>query len=149
MRVRRPTAGWQAEVMMSEHGRGQEAPQPGKSRWRQMLGEWPAMRQVFHALCVMSNDEDPTDLLEFAARQQWMADLARRFETVVARFDGTTAIEREDGGLLDTLWQLYAATRVRDALLLAHQPDPADDSVCEFDQALGRKQPAFRPVPVD
>src|SRR5262249_21254781 len=54
-----------------------------------------------------------------------------------------------DDGLLETLWQLYAATRVRDALLLAHQPDPADDSVRELDRALGRRQPAFRPVPVD
>lgn len=100
--------------MISEHGRGQEAPRVGQwrlPRWRWMLGEWPAIRQVFHALCVMSDDEDPTDLLEFAARQQWMADLARRFEIVVARFDGTTAIEPEDNGLLETLWQLYAATR--------------------------------------
>jgi hypothetical protein len=118
-------AGWQAEVMMSEHGRCQESPRPGESRlprWRQMLGDLPAIRQVFHALCVMSDDEETTDLLEFAARQQWMADLGRRFETIVTRFDSTTAIEREDDGLLETLWQLYAATRVRDALLLPISP---------------------------
>jgi hypothetical protein len=99
-------AGWQAEVMMSEHGCSPEASRSGQSRlphWRKMLGELPAIRQVFHALCLMEDDEDPADLLEFAARQQWMADLCRRFKIVVARFDETTAIEREDTGLLETL----------------------------------------------
>jgi hypothetical protein len=54
--------------------------------------------------------------LGFAARQEWMADLARRFESVVARFDHTMAYEPEDDGLVATLWQLCAASRVRDAL---------------------------------
>ena len=96
----------------------------------------------------MGEGEDATELLEFAARQQWMADLARRFESIVARFDDTMAYQPEDEGLVETLWQLYAASRVRDALLLTHQPAPADDSVRELDEALGRKQPVFRPVPV-
>jgi hypothetical protein len=34
------------------------------------------------------------------------------------------------------------------ALLLAHQPVPGDNLVRELDQALGRQQPVFRPVPV-
>jgi hypothetical protein len=113
-----------------------------------MLGEFPAIRQVFHALCALGEGEDAIGLLDFAARQEWVADLARRFESVVARFGDTMAYEPEDDGLVETLWQLYAASRVRDALLLAHQPVPADDSVRELDQALGREQPVFRPVPV-
>ena len=48
-----------------------------------------------------------------------------------------------------TLWQMYAASRVRDILLLAHQPEPVDDSVRELDDALAREQPLFTPVPVD
>jgi hypothetical protein len=96
----------------------------------------------------MGEGEDATEVLGFAARQEWMG-VARRFESVVARFDETMAYEPEDDGLVETLWQLYAASRVRDALLLAHQPVPADDSVRELDEALGRKQPVFRSVPVD
>jgi hypothetical protein len=137
--------------MMSEHGRGGEARragQPRPRRWREMLGEFPAIRQVFHALCVMSEGEDVTELLGFAARQEWMADLARRAESV-ARLDDTWPVEPENDDLLETLWKLYAASRVRDALLLAHQPGPADGCVRELDLALGRKQPGFRPVPVD
>lgn len=113
-----------------------------------MLTEFPAIRQVFHALCAMGEGEDATELLDYAARQEWMDDLARRLESLVARFDDTMAYEPEDDVLTETLWQLYAASRVRDALLLAHQPVPADESVCELDQALGREQPVFRPVPV-
>jgi hypothetical protein len=113
-----------------------------------MLSEFPAIRQVFHALCAAGEGEDVTGLLDFAARQEWMAGLARRFGSVVARFDGTMAYEPEDDGLAETLWQLYAASRVRDALLLAHQPAPAGDYVREMDRALGRDQPVFRPVPV-
>jgi hypothetical protein len=135
---------------MSEHGRGEEAQQEGRPpprRWQEMLGEFPAVRQVFHALCAMSEGEDATELLDFAAGQEWMADLARRAGSV-ARIDDTWPVEPENDDLLETLWELYAASRVRDALLLAHQPGPADDSVGELDQALGRKQPVFRSVPV-
>src|ERR1700722_1354342 len=46
---------------------------PGPGRWREMLTDFPGMRQVFHALCDMSEGEDATELLGFAARQQWMA----------------------------------------------------------------------------
>ena len=137
---------------MSEHGRRREsgrAGQPPASRWRAILGELPAIWQVFHALSAMGEGDDATELLEFAARQQWMTDIARRFEIVVARCDDTMAYEPEDDVLAKTLWQLYAASRVRDALLLAHQPSPADDSVRELDEALGREQPVFLPVPVD
>jgi hypothetical protein len=70
-----------------------------------MLSEFPAVRQVFHALCATGEDEDATELLDFAARQEWMAGLARRFESVVARFDDTMAYEPEDDGLVETLWQ--------------------------------------------
>jgi hypothetical protein len=117
--------------------------------WREMLGSFPEMRQVFHVLCAIGDGDDAAEVLEFAAWQEWMADLARRFQTAVARFDDTMAYEPEDDGLVETLWQLYAASRVRDALLLAHQPVPADESVRELDQSLHRKQPVFRPVPVD
>ena len=125
------------------------AGQPAARRWREILSEFPAIRQVFHALCAMGEGEDATEVLDFAARQQWMSDLARRFEIVVARFDDTMAYEPEDDGLAQTLCQLYAASRVRDVLLLTHQPVSADDSVRELDEALGRKQPVFRAVPVD
>lgn len=116
--------------------------------WREMLSEFPAIRQVFHALCALGEGEDATELLDFAARQEWMADLARRAQSV-ARLDDTWPVEPESDDLLKTLWELYAASRVRDVLLWAHQPRPAGDEVRELDQALGRKQPAFRRVPVD
>jgi hypothetical protein len=119
----------------------------GPGRWREMLTDFPAMRQVFHALCDMSEGEDATELLGFAARQQWMADLARRAESV-AQIDATIPFEPENQDLLETLWQLYAASRVRDILLLAHQPGPVTGEVRELDRALGREQPVFRSVPV-
>jgi hypothetical protein len=138
--------------MMNDRGRGGEAPradqrQPQR-RWREMLSEFPSIRQVFHALCALGDGEDATELLDFAARQEWTADLARRARSV-ARLDDTWPAEPETDDLAETLWQLYAASRVRDVLLLAHQPGPADDAVRELDQALGRKQPGFRRVPVD
>lgn len=137
--------------MMNEHGRPADAVRaggPAARRWRQLLVEFPAIRQVFHALCALGEGEDATELLDVAARQEWMADVARRFGSLLARFDDTMAYEPEDDVLAETLWQLYAASRVRDALLLAHQPAPADDSVRELDRALGREEPVFRPVPV-
>jgi hypothetical protein len=112
-----------------------------------MLGEFRAIRQVFHALCDLTEGEDATELLEFAVRQEWMADLARRAASV-ARLDHTMPCEPETDDLRTTLWQLYAATRVRDALLLPYQPGPVDDSVRELDEALHREQPRCRPVPV-
>jgi hypothetical protein len=137
--------------MTSEHGRGREPQQAGQGRagrWREMLGEFPSIRQLFRALCSTDEGEDATELLDFAARQEWMTDLARRAQSV-ARIDDTWPAEPENDDLMETLWQLYAASRVRDALLLAHQPGPADDSVPELDQALHRKPPGLRPVPVD
>lgn len=135
--------------MVDEHGGGDAVRAgPAVRRWQEMLGESPSLRRVFHALSALGEGEDATGLLEFTARQQWMVDLARRFKIVVARFDDTMAFEQEDDGLAETLWELYAASRVRDVLLLAHQPVPSDDSVRELDEALRRRQPAFRPVPV-
>jgi hypothetical protein len=134
--------------VINAHGGGGKARRAGRPRprgWREMLGEFPAMRQVFHALCAM--DEDATELLGFAARQEWMAGLASRVESV-ARLDDTMPFEPGNEDLQETLWELYAASRVRDVLLLAHPPGPADDSVHELNEALGRRQPRFQPVPV-
>ena len=122
-------------------------PRLGPERWREMLRDFPAMRQVFHALRDMREEEDATELLGFAARQQWMADLAQRAESV-ARIDATMPFEPENHDLLATLYQLYAASRVHDILLLAHQPGPVTGEVRDLDRALGREQPVFRPVPV-
>lgn len=137
--------------MMNGQARGsdvQRAGPPRPPRWREMLGVFPAIRQVFHALCVLPEGEDPAELLAFAARQEWMADLARRAESV-ARIDATAPFEPGNDDLRKTLYELYAASRVRDALLMAHQPGPANDRVRELDEALGREQPGFRSVPVD
>ena len=123
-----------------------EGGQPRPRRWREMLSQFPAMRQVFHALCALGEGEDATEMLAFAARQEWMTDLARRAGSV-ARLDDTVPAEPQTDDLLKTLWELYAASRVRDVLLLAHQPGPADDSVRDLDEALGRQQPRFPPVP--
>lgn len=123
-------------------------PRARPGRWREMLAESGAIRQVFHALCAMSAGEDAGELLEFAARQEWMTWVARR-AAGVARFDLTMPSEPENMDLVKTLWELYAASRVRDVLLLAHQPGPVSDPVRELDQALHREQPLFRPVPVD
>lgn len=128
--------------MMSGHGLDGEQP-----RWPEIIERFPGMRQLFNALCALGEDEDASGLLEFVAGQDWMADLARCAASV-ARLDGTMPVEPETDELLSTLWQLYAASRVRDALLLAHQPAPADDSVRELDKALHREQPRCRPVPV-
>jgi hypothetical protein len=68
-------------------------------------------------------------------------------EPSVPRYAGSGAWEQRHD-LRTTLWQLYAATRVRDALLLPHQPGPVDDSIRELDEALHREQPRCRPVPV-
>jgi hypothetical protein len=122
--------------------------QPGAGDWREMLARFPAVRQVFHALTLLGDGEDATELLEFAAGQEWMADLARHAASV-ARIDGTVPLEPgHDDDLVMTLEQLYAASRVRDLLLLAHQPAPVGDAVGELDDALGREQPQFEPVPV-
>ena len=129
--------------MVIEPDRAAEAP-----NWRDRLEKYPSMRHVFHALCALGEDEDATELLEFAARQEWMTDLARRAASE-ARLDTTMPLEPETDDLLTTLWQLYAASRVRDVLLFAHQPDPAEDSVRELDKALYREPPRFRPVDVD
>jgi hypothetical protein len=44
--------------------------------WREMLGSFPEMRQVFHVLCAIGDGDDAAEVLEFAAWQEWMADLA-------------------------------------------------------------------------
>lgn len=98
--------------------------------------------------CDLGQDEDAAELLGFAAGREWMADLARRAQSV-AQLDDTVPSEPEHEELQITLWRLYAASRIRDALLLAHQPGPADDSVRELDAWLCRKQPCFQPVPID
>jgi hypothetical protein len=50
----------------------------------------------------------------------------------------------------NSLFLLYAAARVRDVLLFAHQPRPLDlDAKAAFDQALFRTEPSFAPVPVN
>jgi hypothetical protein len=137
--------------MTSQHGRGGRTHRatPGPPpRWREMLSEFPAIRQVFHALCRMGDGEDATELIDFVARQPWLAVLASRIQSV-ARLDETMTFEPENDGFVAVLWQLYAASRVRDVLLWAHQPAPADGAVRELDDALGREQPVFRPVPVD
>jgi hypothetical protein len=140
-----------AGVLMSERGSGggaRPAGQPRPRRRGEMPGEFPAIRQVFHALCAVGEGQDATELLRLAAGQEWLAGLARRAETV-ARLDDTMPAEPGNADLQETPWELYAASRVRDVLLLTHQPGPADDSVRKLDEALGRKQPHFRPVPVD
>lgn len=135
--------------MTSQNGQAGEAKRgSAPPRWREMLSQFPAMRQVFHALCDMDEGEDATELLSFAAGQEWMAEDAR-LASSVARLDLTMPWEPETDELHQALWTLYAASRVRDVLLLAHQPSPADDSVGELDKALYREQPRFRPVPVD
>jgi hypothetical protein len=80
-----------------------------------MLGRFPVIRQVLHALCALSDGEDATELLAFAARQEWVADLARRAQGA-ARLDVTMPVEPETDDLLRTPWELYAASRVRDVL---------------------------------
>jgi hypothetical protein len=101
------------------------------------------MRGVFNALCDLGEGEDASELLSFAAQQKWMADLARRAQSV-ARLEEAMPFEPEHEDLRVTLWELYAASRVRDALLLAHQPGPAGYLARELDEKL----PEFRPVPV-
>jgi hypothetical protein len=132
--------------MMSEHGSGGEAQPPAQPRHRarqEMLQDFPEMRGVFNALCDMGEGEDAAELLGFAARQGWVTDLARRAQSV-GRLADTMPFEPEQKDLQETLWELYAASRVRDALLLAHQPRPSDNGV----RGLGKELPNFSPVPV-
>jgi hypothetical protein len=104
------------------------------------------MRGVFSALCEMGEGDDVSAVLDFAAGQDWMRDLAARAGrlTVAGR---TVPFTPGDEDLLQSLWLLYAASRVRDVLLLGHQPEPADDAVRDLDQALGRRQPSFPAIP--
>jgi hypothetical protein len=77
------------DTKSGEHGRRGDTVRAAR-RWREMLGEFLGIRQVFHALYALGEGQDATGLLEFAARR-----------------------------------------------------------LCpRTDQALGREQPVFRPVPV-
>jgi hypothetical protein len=106
------------------------------------------MRGVFHALCGCDSATAVLEVLDYARGQPWLAGLALSCQQVAA-LGRTSPVEPENQEALDCLWQLYAASRVRDVLLLAHQPPPADaGSKREFDQALGREEPSFGPVPV-
>src|SRR5580698_253927 len=115
--------------------------------------QWPdtvsryGMRGLFHAL----SDPDSTDpgpVLDHAVTRPWMAEAARRLSTL-AVLDRTRPAQPGDRELTDTLYLLHAASRVRDILLLAHQPPPLDPAgLTSLDEALGRTPPSFGPVPV-
>jgi hypothetical protein len=129
---------------MGNHG---HAPRPA-DWWRDSVANY-WMRGVFHALCDCASDDGVRQVLEHASRQPWMPELARSFQQVAA-LDRTAPVEVADSEGMVRLWQLYAASRVRDVLLLAHQPPPADAAgKAEFDEALGRAEPSFGPVPVN
>lgn len=97
------------------------------------------MRELYHALSDLPPGADAGELLDGASAQTWMADLAERAASV-ALLDATRPLEPGLDDLAETLWGLYAASRVRDVLLLAHQPEP-------LEPAGGR--PQFRPVTID
>jgi hypothetical protein len=137
--------------MTSGTTRGHPVPEPVTGRsgdwWRDKVRDWE-MRGVFGVLCDMGAEEDASGMLDFAGVQGWMSDLKAQAESL-AILDRTFTLEPSDDELRYSVWALYAASRVRDALLLAHQPDPADDSVAELDKALYRQQPACRTVPAE
>jgi hypothetical protein len=106
------------------------------------------MRSLFHALCDLEPGADPEPVLSCAAGQPWLAELAGRL-TQLGTLDRTRPFQPGQGELGQALTDLYAASRVRDVLLMAHQPPPADpDGLPEPDEALGRSFPVFAPVPV-
>jgi hypothetical protein len=120
--------------------------QPG-SLWREQVTRF-GMRGVFNALRGCEPASAAQDVLDHASNQPWLAELGRDCQEV-AELSRTRPVEPPDEVLLAILWQLYAASRVRDVLLLGHQPAPLDeDARQEFDAALGRKEPLFGPVPV-
>ena len=115
--------------------------------------QWPdtvsryGMRGLFHALCDLDGT-DPGPVLDHAVTRPWMAEAARRLSTL-AVLDRTRPAQPGDRELTDTLYLLHAASRVRDILLLAHQPPPLDPAgLTSLDEALGRTPPSFGPVPV-
>ena len=113
--------------------------------WRERL-RTDGMRAVYHAVLDLEDGEDPVPLLDEARGTPWMRELAARAVTVsvAAR---TTPCEPDDVPLRETLWALYAAARVRDVLLLPHQPPPVDVIVGP-DGEDDRRGPVHRPVPV-
>lgn len=123
------------------------APSRPRHWWRETVTGL-GIRGVFHALCRLDPGEDATEVLDFATGQDWMRELADRSGRL-AVLSRTAPVDPGDVDQVRSLELLYAAGRVRDVLLLGHQPDPAGDEVPELDEALGREQPRFRPVPAD
>lgn len=125
-------------------------PRNSTSRWLDLLRDEPTPRRLFNALCSSPADAAAAPLLAAFSRGEVVREIAGRAAGVgrVAR-----TIPHEVGSdhfLDDTLCALYAMARVRDVLLLAHQPVPQPDGqVAKLDSALGREFPRLPPVPVD
>jgi hypothetical protein len=117
--------------------------------WREAIPRF-GMRSLFHALCDLDHD-DPEPILDYASGQPALTDLAERFSQLSV-LDRTHPYQPGDEPLRTSLALLYAASRVRDVLLMAHQPEPADPAgqreQREMDEVLGRTRPSFPAVPV-
>src|SRR5580658_3855247 len=115
--------------------------------WREAIPRF-GMRSLFHALCDLGRDDPPEPILDYASGQTWLADQAERFSQLSV-LDRTHPYEPGDEQLWASLALLYAASRVRDVLLLAHQPAPANPGeLHDMDEMLGRTRPSFAAVPV-
>jgi hypothetical protein len=115
--------------------------------WREAIPRF-GMRSLFHALCDLGRDDPPEPILDYASGQPWLADQAERFSQLSV-LDRTHPYEPGDEQFWASLALLYAASRVRDVLLLAHQPAPANPGeLHDMDEMLGRTRPSFAAVPV-
>jgi hypothetical protein len=115
--------------------------------WREAIPRF-GMRSLFHALCDLGRDDPPEPILDYASSQPWLADQAERFSQLSV-LDRPHLYEPGDEQLWASLALLYAASRVRDVLLMAHQPAPANPGeVHDMDEMLGRNRPSSAAVPV-
>src|SRR5690349_4620137 len=95
-----------------------------KDWWKEPLDKFH-MRTLYHALSEYDGDDVWGDVLTYAMQRPWVAELEARFGgvRVAARTDPWT---RGDDELLQTLFLLYASSRVRDVLVFPYQPPPLD-----------------------
>jgi len=119
-----------------------------KDWWKEPI-ETFGMRTLFHALSEYDGDDVWEDILGYVMERPWMIDLKDRFATV-REVEHTAPWQSEDEDLLQTLYLLYAASRVRDVLVFARQPPPLDPQMQRgLDEWLNRTEPSFELLPID
>jgi hypothetical protein len=115
--------------------------------WREAIRAG-GFRALFMVLLECDSAAKVDEVLGFAAG---CTDL----RSAAARWRGLTALDvarpvRSEEALRADSWSMYAASRVRDVLLLAHQPEPDESGdTQDQDEWLHRRSPGFPAISVD